>query len=46
MAKSSQGKIDPVVWLAVIERRIPPKYRELNRAAFWEGRKALPIDSQ
>jgi indolepyruvate ferredoxin oxidoreductase beta subunit len=43
MARSSQGKIDPAVWLAVIERRVPPKYVELNRAAFWEGRKILPV---
>jgi len=46
-AKSSQGaqflrgEIDPAVWLAVIERRVPPQYVELNRAAFWEGREAF-----
>jgi indolepyruvate ferredoxin oxidoreductase beta subunit len=34
-------KIDPTVWLEVIERRVPPKHVELNREAFWEGRKAL-----
>ena len=44
-AQPLQGEISPAVWLAVIERRIPPKHKELNRAAFWEGRRALPIDS-
>jgi indolepyruvate ferredoxin oxidoreductase beta subunit len=33
------GQVDPAVWLAVIERRVPPKYVELNRQAFWEGRR-------
>ena len=28
-------------WLAVVERRVPPKYVELNREAFWEGRLAI-----
>jgi indolepyruvate ferredoxin oxidoreductase beta subunit len=28
-------------WLAVVERRVPPKYVELNREAFWEGRRAI-----
>ena len=30
--------IDPDVWTTVIQRRVPKKYAELNRAAFWEGR--------
>jgi indolepyruvate ferredoxin oxidoreductase beta subunit len=37
-ALSARLPIDPQVWLSVIERRVPPKYVELNRAAFWEGR--------
>jgi indolepyruvate ferredoxin oxidoreductase beta subunit len=41
LAKSPQGEIDPAVWLEVIERRVPPKYVELNWDAFWEGRKTL-----
>jgi indolepyruvate ferredoxin oxidoreductase beta subunit len=41
-AMSLQGEIDPAVWLEVIERRVPPRYVELNRMAFWEGRKKLP----
>ncbi len=46
LAKGSPlGEIDPAVWLEVIERRVPPKYVELNRAAFWEGRKKLPVRS-
>ena len=42
-ALSAHMEIDPAVWLAVIERRVPPKYAELNRAAFWEGRGAFPV---
>jgi len=42
-ALSAHMEVDPAVWLAVIERRVPPKYVELNRAAFWEGRGALPV---
>lgn len=37
----SRGEIDPAVWLAVIERRVPSAYVEVNRTAFWEGREAL-----
>jgi indolepyruvate ferredoxin oxidoreductase beta subunit len=43
-ALSAQMQVDPAAWLAVIERRVPPKYVELNRAAFWEGRG--PISGQ
>jgi len=42
-ALSAQMEVDPAVWLAVIERRVPPKYVELNRTAFWEGREALLV---
>jgi indolepyruvate ferredoxin oxidoreductase beta subunit len=38
-ALAARLPIDPQVWLSVIERRVPPKYVELNRTAFWEGRK-------
>jgi indolepyruvate ferredoxin oxidoreductase beta subunit len=34
-------RIDPALWLALVERRVPPKYVELNREAFWEGRDAI-----
>lgn len=40
-ALSTYLDLDPGVWLNVIEHRVPPKYIELNRQAFWEGRKAL-----
>jgi indolepyruvate ferredoxin oxidoreductase beta subunit len=40
-ALSSYMDMDPTIWLNVIERRVPPKYVELNRQAFWEGRAAL-----
>ncbi len=40
-ALSRQVDIDPDVWTTVIQRRVPPKYAELNRVAFWEGRQAL-----
>jgi indolepyruvate ferredoxin oxidoreductase beta subunit len=33
------GQVDPAVWLTVIEHRVPPRYVELNRQAFWEGRR-------
>jgi indolepyruvate ferredoxin oxidoreductase beta subunit len=42
-ALSAHMEVDPAVWLTVVERRVPPKYVELNRAAFWEGRGALPV---
>ena len=41
-ALSTHLDLDPGVWLNVIEHRVPPKYIELNRQAFQEGRKALP----
>jgi indolepyruvate ferredoxin oxidoreductase beta subunit len=44
-AQPPPGAIDPAVWLEVIERRVPPRYAELNRAAFWEGQKKLPVRS-
>jgi len=28
--------IDPDVWTTVIQRRVPRKYAELNRTAFWK----------
>ena len=42
-ALSAAMEVDPAVWLAVVERRVPAKYVELNRMAFWEGRGSLPI---
>lgn len=42
-ALSKSMDIDPSVWSVVIERRIKPKYIEINRAAFWEGRQALGV---
>jgi indolepyruvate ferredoxin oxidoreductase beta subunit len=39
-ALSTRLDVPPEMWLAVIERRVPPKYVELNRKAFWEGRGA------
>lgn len=35
---STRLDVDPETWLSVIERRVPPKYADLNRRAFWEGR--------
>jgi len=40
-ALSTRLDVPPETWLAVIERRVPPKYVELNREAFWEGRRAV-----
>ncbi len=38
---STRLGVPPETWLAVIERRVPPKYVELNREAFQGGRKTL-----
>jgi len=40
-ALSQLVDIDPDVWTTVIQRRVPKKYSELNRTAFWEGRQTL-----
>lgn len=40
-ALSTRLGVTPEMWLEVIEQRVPPKYVELNREAFWEGRRAL-----
>lgn len=40
-ALSTRLNVPPEIWLTVIERRVPPKYVELNREAFWEGRRAV-----
>jgi len=37
---STRLDVPPETWLAVIERRVPPKYVELNRQAFWERRRS------
>jgi len=37
---STRLDVPPETWLAVIEQRVPPKYVELNREAFWEGRRS------
>lgn len=31
--------VDPAVWLQVIQRRVPPRYADLNHQAYWEGRR-------
>jgi len=38
---SSFFELPAETWLAVIEKRVPPRYVELNRQAFFAGRKAL-----
>ena len=38
---STRLDVEPETWLSVIERRVPPKYVELNREAFREGRRAV-----
>ena len=37
-ALSTRLDVPPETWLAVVERRVPPRYVELNRKAFGEGR--------
>ena len=39
-ALSTRLEVEPEMWLAVIAHRVPSKYVELNREAFWEGRRA------
>ncbi|MDY6875206.1 MAG: indolepyruvate oxidoreductase subunit beta [Chloroflexota bacterium] len=41
-ALSTRLDVEPETWLVVIERRVP-KYVELNRAAFWEGRRFAEV---
>ena len=43
-AISTRLDVDPKTWLSVIKRRVPSKYIELNREAFWEGRRAMEGD--
>jgi len=43
-ALSTRLDVPPETWLAVIERRVPPKYVASNREAFWEGRRAVSGD--
>lgn len=40
-ALSTQLDVGTDTWLGVIERRVPPRYVELNRQAFWEGRQVI-----
>jgi indolepyruvate ferredoxin oxidoreductase beta subunit len=37
---STRLDVSPDTWLEVIERRVPPRYVEQNREAFWAGRDA------
>jgi indolepyruvate ferredoxin oxidoreductase beta subunit len=39
-ALSTHLDLAPELWLDVIERRVPPRYADLNRQAFEEGRQA------
>jgi indolepyruvate ferredoxin oxidoreductase beta subunit len=40
-ALSTYLEVDSTIWLNVIERRVPPKYADLNRQAFREGQQVL-----
>jgi len=42
-ALSTRLDVPSETWLSVIERRVPPKYVELNREAFREGRRAIKL---
>ncbi len=37
-ALARQMDVDPEIWIDVIVQRVPPKYIEQNKQAFWEGR--------
>jgi indolepyruvate ferredoxin oxidoreductase beta subunit len=41
---STRLDVLPGTWLTVIEQRVPPRYVEQNREAFWEGRRAVGDD--
>jgi len=41
---STRLDVLPDTWLGVIGRRVPAKYVDLNREAFWEGRRAAGGD--
>lgn len=41
-ALSTYLDLDVSVWLGVIDRRVPPRFVELNRQAFQDGREASP----
>ncbi|MDY7078468.1 MAG: indolepyruvate oxidoreductase subunit beta [Chloroflexota bacterium] len=45
-ALSTRLDVEPETWLTVIEQRVPPRYVELNREAFWEGRRAAGRDAR
>jgi len=40
-ALSTRLDVPPETWLSVVERRVPSRYVDLNREAFWEGRNAV-----
>ncbi len=37
-ALARQLDVDPAVWIEVLVQRVPPKYVEQNKQAFWEGK--------
>lgn len=37
-ALAKEMDVDPEIWLDVIVKRVPQKYVEQNKAAFWKGR--------
>jgi indolepyruvate ferredoxin oxidoreductase beta subunit len=37
-ALAKEMDVDPEIWLDVIVKRVPQKYVELNKEAFWKGR--------
>ncbi|MBN1658433.1 MAG: indolepyruvate oxidoreductase subunit beta [Anaerolineae bacterium] len=43
-ALSALLDVPPETWLSVIEERVPAKYVELNRQAFWRGREVASSD--
>jgi indolepyruvate ferredoxin oxidoreductase beta subunit len=45
-ALAREMDVDPEVWLDVIVKRVPHKYLEENKKAFWAGRMGEPAPSQ
>ena len=44
-ALAREMDVDPEVWLDVIVKRVPPKYLEENKKAFWAGRMGEKVPS-
>jgi hypothetical protein len=46
-ALAHELEVDPEIWLDVLVRRVPQKYVEQNKQAFWIGKmgEKMPVNS-